>query len=176
MLLTTYLKGLVAEGKIRAYGWSTDNPDGALVFSEGEHCIAVQHNLTVVTDAPEMTRLCEEKQLASINRSPLGRGLLTGKYTAASTFPDNDIRSGDSFTDQWAKPILENLEAVREVLTSGGCTLAQGALRWIWAYSDATVPIPGFRNIWQLEENIGALVHGPLSRKEMDQIDQLLSR
>ena len=96
------------------------------MFSEGEHCIAVQHNLTVVTDAPEMIRLCEENQLASINRSPLGRGLLTGKYTAASTFPDNDIRSGDSFTDQWAKPILENLEVVREVLTSGGCTLAQG--------------------------------------------------
>ncbi len=170
------LEDLVTEGKIRFYGWSTDNPEGARVFSEGQHCIAIQHDLTVVTDAPELIHLCEEKHLASINRSPLGRGLLTGKYTQASSFQHNDIRSRSDFMERWGEPILGNLDAVREVLTNRGRTLAQGSLCWIWARSDATIPIPGFRNVTQLEENIAALNYGPLDRSEMTQIEVLLSR
>lgn len=170
------LEDLVAAGKIRFYGWSTDNPEAARVFSEGEHCVAIQHDLTVVKDAPQILQLCEEKKMASINRSPLGRGLLTGKYTSASTFPENDLRSRKNFADRWAKPILGNLNAIREVLTNDGRTLAQGALCWIWARSGCTLPIPGFRNVAQLEENIAALAFGPLSKKELKQIDELLSR
>ncbi len=37
--------------------------------------------------------------------------------------------------------------AVSDVLTSGGRTLAQGALAWLWARSPRTVPIPGFRSV-----------------------------
>ena len=80
------LEGLVREGKIRAYGWSTDTADLARVFADGEHCAAVQHDLNVVRDAPEILALCAEADLASINRSPLARGALTGKYDAATVF------------------------------------------------------------------------------------------
>ena len=47
-------------------------------------------------------------------------------------------------------------------LTSDGRTLAQGALAWIWARSPAAIPIPGFRSVAQVEENIAALTFGPL--------------
>jgi len=170
------LEGLVAEGKIRYYGWSTDNLDGARVFAKGEHCIAIQHDLTVVTDASEMIKLCEAEHLASINRSPLGRGLLTGKYSTASTYAENDLRSRGDFAQRWVNPILGNLDAVRDVLTGNGRTLTQGALCWIWGRSDCTIPIPGFRNVVQLEENIAALEYGPMSEDEIQQIDELLSR
>jgi aryl-alcohol dehydrogenase-like predicted oxidoreductase len=169
------LEELVAEGKIRGYGWSTDNPEGAAAFSEGEHCVAIQHDLTVVADAPELIRLCQKRNLASINRSPLGRGLLTGKYTRESVFSENDIRSREDFKDRWLEPVLSNLEAVKAVLTDNGRTLVQGALSWIWGRSPVTIPIPGFRNVTQLRENIAALDHGPLADEEMNAIEACLS-
>src|SRR5690606_20418536 len=86
------LEALVREGKIRFYGWSTDSVEAARVFAEGEHCVAIQHDLNVVKDAPEMLALCEQLNLASVNRSPLARGALTGKYSSDTVFPENDVR------------------------------------------------------------------------------------
>jgi aryl-alcohol dehydrogenase-like predicted oxidoreductase len=71
---------------------------------------------------------------------------------------------------------LARLESVREVLTSGGRTLAQGALAWLWGRSEQMLPIPGFRTVAQVEENAGALEHGPLTPEEMRQVDGLLGR
>jgi len=61
-------------------------------------------------------------------------------------------------------------------LTSDGRTLAQGALGWIWARSERTIPIPGFKTVAQVEENAGAMRFGPLSAEQMDQIERLLER
>ena len=80
------LEELVSEGKIRFYGWSTDDLACARIFVEGNNCIAIQHRLNILKDAPEMLSLCGEFDLASINRGPLGRGLLTGKYDKSSIF------------------------------------------------------------------------------------------
>ena len=48
------LEALVAEGKIRAYGWSTDDPVRARLFAEGEGCASVQHQMNVLNDAGPM--------------------------------------------------------------------------------------------------------------------------
>ncbi|MFW9851178.1 MAG: aldo/keto reductase, partial [Candidatus Thorarchaeota archaeon] len=42
------LEELVEEGKIRYYGWSTDDPERAALFAKGKHCTSVQfsHNMT----------------------------------------------------------------------------------------------------------------------------------
>jgi aryl-alcohol dehydrogenase-like predicted oxidoreductase len=170
------LETLVAEGKIRFYGWSTDRPEAARVFAEGKHCVAIQHRLNVVMDAPEVLAVCDEFGLASINRGPLARGLLTGKYTINSTFSENDLRDSDSFRKNWIAPTLEKLAAVRDVLTSDGRTLAQGALAWIWARNEKTIPIPGIRTVAQAQENAGAMQFGPLSNDQMQEIESLLGR
>jgi len=39
------LEELVVEGKIRFYGWSTNNPERVRAFVQGEHCVAIQHTL-----------------------------------------------------------------------------------------------------------------------------------
>jgi aryl-alcohol dehydrogenase-like predicted oxidoreductase len=67
------------------------------------------------------------------------------------------------------------LDAVRELLRSGGRTLTQGALGWLWAKSSRTLPIPGFRTVAQVEENAGALDKGPLPASVMAEIDAALS-
>jgi aryl-alcohol dehydrogenase-like predicted oxidoreductase len=140
------LEELVADGLIRTYGWSTDDPQRAKSFAGG-HCVAVQHELNVLTDDAGMLAVCGTFGLSSINRSPLAMGLLTGKYSAATQLPADDVRAAQPwvsyFTDgrpapQW----LARLDAIRDVLTSDGRTLAQGALCWLLARSPLTRSSP----------------------------------
>ena len=70
--------------------------------------------------------------------------------------------------------MLVAVEAIRDVLTSDGRTLAQGALGWIWAQSERTVPIPGFKTVAQVTENAKAMEYGPLSGKQVEEIERLL--
>ncbi len=176
------LESLVAEGKIRAYGWSTDFPEGARVFAEGPHCAAIQLDLNVLADNAAMIALCEQHNLAAINRGPLAMGLLTGKYPAGASLPDDDVRGHSQewmeyFKDGKPNPDwLRRLEAIREILTSKGRSLAQGALAWLWARSPQTLPIPGFKTIAQVEDNSGAMQFGPLTAEQMAEIDAILVR
>ncbi len=177
------LEGLVKAGKIRAYGWSTDFPDRAEVFAQGPNCATIQVELNVIDDNPAVIDVCEKHNLAAINRGPLAMGLLTGKYTAATKTASNDVRGEKSpewmkyFKDGKPNPEwLQKMEAVRGILTSGGRTLAQGALAWLWGRSEKTLPIPGFRTVAQVEDNCGAMQFGPLTGDQMEEIDKLLER
>jgi aryl-alcohol dehydrogenase-like predicted oxidoreductase len=174
------LEELAADGLIRSYGWSTDDPKRAAVFATGPHCAAVQHEINVLDDAPEMLDACDACDLASINRGPLAMGLLTGKYTAASRLPAGDVRGPAApswmqyFVDGSPAPAaLARLDAIREILTGDGRTLAQGALGWLLARSPRTVPIPGIRTVAQAEQNAATLQLGPLSPTAMTEISHL---
>lgn len=70
----------------------------------------------------------------------------------------------------------QKVEAIREILTSNGRTLAQGALAWLWGRSEQTIPIPGFRTVQQVEENAAAMALGPLASDQIEEIDRLLDR
>lgn len=174
------LEALVAEGKIRFYGWSTDDPKRAEFFAEGPHCAAVQHELNVFTDNAPMLAVCNQSNLASINRSPLAMGLLTGKYLADAQFPAADVRHASRWWEYFQRDkmpaLLQKLDSVREILTSDGRTLAQGALSWLLARSERTIPIPGFKTVTQVEENVGALRFGSLSAAQMQEIERLVGR
>ena len=170
------LESLVSEGKIRYYGWSTDSVEGARLFAQGKHCAAIQHDLNVVMDAPEMLALCEEFNLASINRSALARGALSGKYTRDSVFPQNDVRNDTWSRDHFFAPTLEQLDSLRAILSSNGRSLVQGALAWFWARSEKTIPIPGFKTVVQVQENAKAMELGPLTPEQMKEIDTILGR
>ncbi|MBN1799761.1 MAG: aldo/keto reductase [Spirochaetales bacterium] len=175
------LEALVAEGKIRTYGWSTDRTEAVKAFSTSPNCGVVEQQLNIFDGNLELLALCDELNLASINRGPLGMGILTGKFTAGSSFSDDDVRKHAQWfpglkdghpTKEW----LDALDAVREVLTSNGRTLAQGALAWIWAKSEKTVPIPGFKTLKQVEENAGAMEFGPLTEEQLSEIRTLLHK
>jgi len=173
------LEDLVGGGLIRAYGWSTDDPHRATAFTSGAHCAAIQYEMNVLADAPAMLAACDRLDLASINRGPLAMGLLTGKYGPGTQLPPDDVRAAQPwvtyFTDGRPAPSwLARLDAVREVLTGGERTLAQGALCWLLARSPRTVPIPGIRTIAQAGQNAAALGLGPLPPAEMAEIVRLL--
>ncbi|MGQ9689905.1 MAG: aldo/keto reductase [Thermoproteota archaeon] len=60
---------------------------------------------------------------------------------------------------------------MREILTSEGRTLAQGALACILVRSERTIPIPGFKTVKQVRGNVGVLNFGPLKPNQMRKID-----
>jgi len=175
------LEKLKSEGLIRAYGWSTDKADSAAIFAERSNCSVFQQCMNIFWHEPKVLELCEKYDLASINRSPLAMGLLSGKFDANSTLPGNDVRGQ---TLDWlsyfknGKPVkeyLDKLESVKEILRSNGRTPAQGSLAWIWAKSEKTIPIPGFKNVRQVQENAKAMEFGPLTREQMLEIEKILA-
>lgn len=169
------LEGFVTQGKIRWYGWSTDLVDRARVFAQGEHCASIQFQLNALFDNPDMRRLCGEFALAGINKDPLNKGVLTGKFRTNSSFPEDDVRVGWDFGEGEMSHRLELVNALRDLLTSGGRTMAQGALAFIWALDDRMIPIPGFKTVKQVQENASALELGPLTDSEVSHIRKLVS-
>ena len=168
------MEELVAAGKIRWYGWSTDSPERAALFAEGPHCTAIQQRMNIFVGNAETLAVCEANDLASINRGPLAMGLLSGKYGPETVMPPDDVRHGWNLKDGPQAKTLAKLNDMRDVLTAGGRSLAQGALCWLLARSGRTVPIPGFRTVEQVTDNIGAAEHGPLTDVQMKQIDEIL--
>lgn len=176
------LEELVRAGKIRYFGWSTPDPARAAVFAGSPYCIGMEFAENVMEDDPAMRGFCKEKGLAAICRSPLAMGLLTGKYRSGTVLPDNDLRGRHApawmtyYVD--GKPnetMLKKLEAIREILTSGGRTLAQGCINYIQGCGEHCMPIPGFKTPKQVRENVGALRFGPLSAKQTGEIERILS-
>lgn len=170
------LEDLVTDGKIRAYGWSTDDHERARAFAAGEHCASIQFSLNIFQDNPEIRDILREFDLGGINKKPLNSGILTGKFNPGTTFPEDDFRHRVvSFRDGLGAERLQQVETLRELLTQEGRTLAQGALAWIWALDERMVPIPGFKTVHQVKENAGAMAFGPLSERQMKEIENALN-
>ena len=175
------LEELVQKGKIRYYGWSTSDPERQAVFAKGRHYEACEFALNVLEDDPAMVNFVEEKGITGLCRSPLAMGLLTGKYDRAANFSKDDLRGKNAppwmtyFVD--GKPnevFLKKLDAIREILTSDGRSLAQGCLCWILGRSGSCIPIPGFKRAEQVENNVAALEKGPLTKAQVEEIEKIL--
>jgi aryl-alcohol dehydrogenase-like predicted oxidoreductase len=61
------------------------------------------------------------------------------------------------------------------VLARDGRSLAQAALAWILTRSERTIPIPGFKTVAQVDENVGALDAAPLTADQMAFVEKLFA-
>jgi aryl-alcohol dehydrogenase-like predicted oxidoreductase len=167
--LMEVLEDLVRAGKIRYYGWSTDDVERARLFARGEHCIAIEHRLNVFNDNAAMLDLCREQDLASLNRVPLLMGVLTGRWSPETKLEEGDPRA-QWFEQEGFLKLLACAQQIEPYLTSDGRSYVQGALGWIWARSPLTIPLPGFRNMEQMQALVQARQFGPLPLDVMQAI------
>ena len=170
-------------GKIRAYGWSTDFSKSALAMADTPGFEAIQHAMNVFLDVPRIQKAVADTGLTTLIRSPLAMGVLSGKYDANTQLSSDDIRANamsdwaDYYVDGRVNPAhLATLDHIRELLTSGGRTLVQGALGWLWAKGAQNIPIPGARTPEQIIGLAGALEHGPLPESVMAELEPLLPK
>lgn len=102
--------------------------------------------MNVFFRADRLTPVLEAHGLLALVRSPLAMGLLSGQYDATSRMAADDVRSRSSEWMDWFKDgrmapdLLDRPAAVRELLTTGGRTMVQGAPGWLWARSGAPSP------------------------------------
>ena len=174
--LRSVLEELVAAGNIRWYGWSTDIVDSTREFAGGEHCTSIQFRLNAIYDNADMRKVCAEFDLGGINKDPLNKGVLTGKFNSSSKFPENDIRSRADFSAPEIVKRLKLVDDLRDILTSNGRTMAQGALAYIWALDERMVPIPGFKSVKQVQDNAGAMEHGHLTDAQVKEVQEIVAK
>ena len=118
-----------------------------------------------------MLDFCNANGVKVIAYSPLAMGILSGKYTPDN--PPKGTRAG-----QYNRPLLEKIQPLIKMLKSigmdhDGKTASQVALNWV--ICKGTLPIPGAKNVGQLEQNAGA-VGWRLSEEEMHKLDELSDR
>ncbi|UCG89652.1 MAG: aldo/keto reductase [Candidatus Heimdallarchaeota archaeon] len=175
LIIRDCLEELVDDGKIRYYGWSTDDASRAEQFAKSQHCTALQYVLTVTRINTPIAKLCEENDLAGIIRSPFASGTLTGKYTKDTKRSSDHMLSGTDFgTDRYIRT-FQALDQLKDLLQEQGRTLVQGILGYIWAKNDRAIPIPGAKTVNQITENAKTLELGPISQQLMNEIDSIFS-
>ena len=153
------VKELIQEGKVKHFGLS----EAAAGTIRRAHAVqpvtAVQSEYSLWTRTPEVEVLptLEELGIGFVPFSPLGKGFLTGKIDASTTFDSSDIRTTiPRFTSEARRANQTLVELLGEIAARKNATPAQIALAWLLAQKPWIVPIPGTRRLERLEENIGA--------------------
>jgi aryl-alcohol dehydrogenase-like predicted oxidoreductase len=129
------LEDLVRAGRIRAYGWSTDDVERARAFALGAHCIAIEHRLNVFHGATAMLDLCREHDLASLNRIPLLMGVLTGRWSERARLLERDDARAPWFEEEAFRDLLAHARGLtrerqgRTASPGGGCVGRLGRRR-----------------------------------------------
>ena len=153
------VRDLIKEGKVRHFGLSEAGVQTIRRAHAVQPVTALQSEYSLWTRGPEAEVLptLEELGIGFVPYSPLGRGFLTGKMAASTTFDKTDFRANlPRFQPEAlaANQALVDLLAV--IAARKGATPAQIALAWLLAQKPWIVPIPGTTKLTRLEENIGA--------------------
>ena len=161
------LDGLVKAGKIRFYGVSVEKVEEALKAIEYPNVQSVQiiFNAFRLRPAELFFEQAIRRKVAVIARVPLASGLLCGKFSRTSAFPEGDHRlfnregamfdRGETFSGVDYETGLEAVERLRP-LVPAGATLTQFALQWILSFAAVTTVIPGGRSPEQVQANAQA--------------------
>jgi aryl-alcohol dehydrogenase-like predicted oxidoreductase len=167
------VRDLIQEGKVQHFGMS----EAAAQTIRRAHAVqpvaALQSEYSLWWREPEKEILptLEELGIGFVPYSPLGRGFLTGKMSAGTTFDSQDFRS---FLPRFQPEALRANQTLIDLLTviasRKGATTAQIALAWLLAQKPWIVPIPGTTRLARLEENLGA-ASLELSPQDLEDID-----
>jgi len=181
------LDALVADGSIAAYGVSVETCDQALAAIARPGVASVQIILNALRLKPldEVLPAAAQAGVGIIARVPLASGLLSGRYSAATTFAPDDHRSynrdgsafdvGETFSGVPWETGLAASAAFSELVAAlpGAPTPAQAALAWCWQQPGVTTVIPGARNQEQAVANAEAGLLPPLGDDFLDGVRAL---
>lgn len=152
------VRDLIQEGKVKHFGMCEAGADAIRRAHAVQPLSALQSEYSMFTRDPEVVilPLLEELGIGFIPFSPLGKGFLTGKIDAATTFGEGDVRSKLPRFADGAREANHNLVTlIGEIAQRKDATPAQVALAWLLAQKPWIAPIPGTTKLHRLEENIG---------------------
>jgi len=172
---------LVKQGKVKYIGISevsektlrrahAVHPISALQIEYSPFCLDIEH--------PDvgLLKTCQELGIAVVAYSPLGRGLLTGKYKSQDDFEEDDFRrTVPKYSKENFPKILHIANEIGAIGAKHGSQASTVTLAWLLAQSDNVIPIPGTRNVKYLHENMAALKL-KLSPEEITEVRKISER
>jgi myo-inositol catabolism protein IolS len=146
---------LKADGKIGTYGVSTNDIDQLKRFDQNGTCEILQFDYSILNRSAEHELLsyAHDRGMGTLARGSLRMGILTGKFTPETTFPEGDVRRGWP-EQEWYGEQLAATERLKEL--SNGRTLSQVALGFVLAHPAVSTTIPGAKSPEQIEQNAAA--------------------
>ncbi len=178
---------LKQEGKIQNLGVSVEKVEEALKAIEYDNVSTVQIIFNMFRQRPAELFFSEakKKNIGIIVRVPLASGLLTGKFSAQSSFTDGDHRQfnrngeafdkGETFSGIDYATGLAAVEALKEIFP-GQTNLAPIALKWILQFDAVSCIIPGASNIKQVDSNISALQIPDFTPEQLAAVQQVYEK
>jgi aryl-alcohol dehydrogenase-like predicted oxidoreductase len=118
------------------------------------------YNMTYRLIERELVPMALQYGLAILPYSPLGGGILTGKYRRDQLYPGDSRLTFEKWAAYWDdlnNRVYDLLDLLAEISAGKGCTISQLALAWTMAQPGITSVILGPRTQEQLEDNLGAL-------------------
>ena len=125
---------------------------------------------------PKLQKVLDDEGIGSIAFCPLAQGLLTPKYLneipegSRATFANSSLGE-NAITSQ----MRTNLNALNDIATQRGQTLAQMALAWVLRDEKVTSALIGASRVEQIEENVKAIENLNFSKEELTAIDTILA-
>ena len=172
------VKDLIAEGKVKHFGLSEASATSIRRAHAVQPVTALQSEYSLWWREPEKEILptLEELGIGFVPFSPLGKGFLTGKIDANTSFGPTDFRNiVPRFTPQAREANQVLVDEIAAIGADKKVTPAQIALAWLLAQRPWIVPIPGTTKLPRLEENLGA-ADVQLSQDELRRIEEALSK
>jgi aryl-alcohol dehydrogenase-like predicted oxidoreductase len=169
------VRELIGQGKVKHFGLSEAGAQSIRRAHAVQPVAALQSEYSLWTREPEtdVMPVLEELGIGFVPFSPLGKGFLTGKIDADTSFDSSDFRNTiPRFAPEAREANRGLVEGLAAVARRKGATPAQVALAWLLARKPWIVPLFGTRKLGRLEENLGALAVA-LSTEEFDEIDRL---
>lgn len=172
------VKELIAEGKVKHFGLSEAGAQTIRRAHAVQPVTALQSEYSLWWRDPEAEILptLEELGIGFVPFSPLGKGFLTGKIDANTSFAKDDFRNIVPRFSHEARAANQSLiDQIGSIAAGKGATPAQIALAWLLAQKPWIVPIPGTTKLHRLQENIGA-AEVELSAADLAGIGEVLAR
>jgi aryl-alcohol dehydrogenase-like predicted oxidoreductase len=154
------VKELIQAGKVKHFGLSEAGVKTIRRAHKVQPLTALQSEYSLWTRTPEKEVIptLEELGIGFVTYSPLGKGFLTGKMDAQTTFDNSDFRSTlPRFTPEALKANQALIDLLGKIGKRKKATVAQIALAWLLARKPWIVPIPGTTKLHRLDENIEAV-------------------
>ncbi|GAA0498492.1 aldo/keto reductase [Salinibacillus aidingensis] len=177
------LDKLQEKGKIRYYGVSVETVEEGLLCLENPNVRTLQVIFNIFRQKPleELLPKAKKQGVGILARVPLASGLLTGKFTKNHQFESDDHRrfnqNGEEFNVGETFAGLEFAKGVElseklSWIANNRENMTRAALRWILDQNEISCVIPGFKNIKQVEDNLGALSVPSFSTDEANQLKE----
>ena len=172
------LEDLLEKGIVRAVGVSRYNREQ---IEEAQSCIplhAAQYPLNMIrrSEMAPILPFCRQQNIGMMAYAPLSKGLLTGKFTAETTFGEDDGRSrnaafqGQAFLDR-----LAAVERLKPIAAKYGVSLAQLAINWNLCQPGVTTALTGAKRPLQVHENAGGGAGWRIAAEDLSAIEEIVS-